>query len=114
METKHTKGEWQLKESTGVFKIIDPNGKKDSNGKRLNIANVFYEEAWRDGIVSNLGRLESEVRRTKEEAEANAKLIAASPDLLEALLIAHDIIALRQPERPELNIIKNAINKAIK
>lgn len=60
METKHTKGEWESKEiftDTGsYFKVI-------SGG--ISICNI--------------------ITRNMEEAEYNAKLIAASPEMLESL-----------------------------
>jgi hypothetical protein len=84
-EVSNTVTEWEIKDCVGVIKIIDKNGKKNKDGKRLNVANVFYEEAWQDNFVSGLGRKQSEVRRTKKEAEANAKLIKSAPDLLGSL-----------------------------
>lgn len=65
METKHTKGEWEVankNEQKKWFNISSPSGI---------IARSFYGEL--EPIVYDY------------EAEANAKLIAAAPDLLEAL-----------------------------
>lgn len=84
METKHTQGRWYI-------------------GVRRN--NIFSTD--------NSSNLKISVQcDNSEELQYNAKLIAAAPELLEALMIAHDIIALRHAERPELIQIKNAIKKA--
>ena len=61
METNHTKGQWTVGK-TSNFEYMDI----DCNGQR--ITSVYT------GIESN------------PEAEANAKLIAAAPELLEALV----------------------------
>ncbi len=57
---------------------------------------------------------------TVEQAEANAKLIAAAPELLEALILARAVILSKRdmdglsPKGSEiLNKINSAINKAI-
>lgn len=52
-----------------------------------------------------------EVASIIEEAEANAKLIAASKDLLEALVKTQEW--LKDTNLPQLVMINNAINKAI-
>ncbi len=61
---KITKGEWKLSKKAGTDDLARI---KDSNG------NIIADCFW-------LGE-----DRSKEEAEANAKLMAASKDLLEAL-----------------------------
>lgn len=89
MKTKHTTGEWEvvkIKDGDTSYKVCAIGDKTNSDGKRLVLANCFFEEAWNDSFMPELGRKQSEVRRTRECALANAKLIAASPELLEALL----------------------------
>jgi hypothetical protein len=73
METKHTKGEWEVanqSEQKKWFNISSPSGI---------IARSFYGEL--EPIVYDY------------EAKANAKLIAASPYLLEALIKINGLIA---------------------
>lgn len=67
METKHTKGEWEV---TNQY----PNG-LSSLAEHIEIKS----EQWSIAAVFTDGE-------SKEEAEANAKLIAAAPELLEALI----------------------------
>ena len=62
METKHTQGEWSVSKTVNDYAIHTEGSPKD-------IALVYeYSRAI-----------------PKEEAEANAKLIAAAPDLLQSL-----------------------------
>lgn len=70
MKPEFTPGPWRIKltERFGPW-VVDDNG-------------------WHVAEVSVLHR---EIR-TREETDANARLIAAAPDLLEALLVAHDHI----------------------
>ena len=68
--SKHTKGEWDLADNgmddKHQFSVVAYN----SDGCRL-IADTYLN------------------RKNKEESEANAKLIAAAPDLLDALQSAY-------------------------
>ncbi len=83
METKHTKGEWHTN-STGVF----------SDSGRL-IANCVG-----DGIYFT------------DEDKANARLIAAAPDLLGALIKVYTKkIKYGTIGTEELSLMINAINK---
>ena len=102
METKHTKGEWEVanqSEQKKWFNISSPSGI---------IARSFY------------GKLEPIVY--DYEAKANAKLIAAAPDLLEALqkvkseLMYENLINKEKSSgrnwQVELDIINQVIKKA--
>ena len=85
---KHTKGEWEV----------------DGNG-------IFPK-----GLSSNIAIVQSRV--TNEESEANAKLIAAAPELLEALMSTR-MLNLHLYEEGTIGHrvyteINNAINKATK
>ncbi|MCP4986741.1 MAG: hypothetical protein GY928_12010 [Colwellia sp.] len=86
---KGTKGKWEIIQKNPehrAFRVFSKGDKRSSkNNKRLVLANVIYETAWSDPYVANMGRSEVDVRRNEIEAEANAKLIAAAPRLLEAL-----------------------------
>lgn len=90
---KHTGGEW------GVA-MIDGGEADDEivtqvNGCLVNIAAVFGQGEYSEARPK--GEEEPHYEVSKEEAEANAKLIAASPDLLAALVACE--AALRLIER---------------
>ena len=94
METKHTKGEWE------VFKPDHMGCTNVSIGKNAGF-NQFVE-LWHH-------------QNSKEESEANAKLIAAAPELLEALININNILnSAYQSSKDEeiLDITINAIKKA--
>lgn len=89
----HTPGTWEVHtneklEKTSRLAITADKAKK-VNGHSLFVASVHYEKAWQDKFVANMGRKEEDVRRFKEEAEANAKLIAKAPQMLDLLLKIH-------------------------
>lgn len=92
MEFKHTEGPW--------FVVDNPpnnNGSTDTSiygGRGVYVADVYYGYVGSEGI-------------SKVEAIANAHLIAAAPDLLEALQYA-----LPYLERGELGMARVAIAKA--
>ena len=94
MEFKGTKGEWQSREMSEGFCV---------GLKQYNV--LHFVNCWDKGI----GGLKS-----TEEAEANAKLIAAAPDLLEALqdLVSH--VRLDLLPRTTADKITQAIEKALK
>lgn len=79
--TKHTQGEW------GVAKI--DNGQADDeivstvNGCMVNIASVFGAGEYSE--YRPAGEVEPSYEVSKEEAAANALLLAAAPALLEAV-----------------------------
>ena len=86
MESKHTKGEWTATQTS----ISDSNGV---------IATTYVNTAKR-----YIG---------KQEAEANAKLIAAAPELLEALITIRDYSNAFNECPPKMkDFIINALNKA--
>jgi len=71
METKFTKEKW-LRDGTTVYALHQKGWVK---GKPL-MTNRFYLQVYPDYNIPE----------AKEESEANAKLIAAAPDLLNALI----------------------------
>ena len=82
METKHTKGEWILNEKSS--EIVSSNDCSKNGGIDV-IANCYcgfdYES-------------------TMDECKANAKLIAASPELLEALNESYEFIKILMKQLP--------------
>ncbi len=98
METKHTKGEWSFQDLPAHNRY----GIYSNESEFLAVA--FYQ-------------------KTKAEAEANAKLICAAPQLLESLIEAQKLIEVVRQYMPKSikntdkfhfeNISANVINKAI-
>jgi hypothetical protein len=86
MKTKHTKGEWH----------VTPNGE----------------------YVGTLGQGKTGVcmilMKGREEGQANAKLIASAPELLEALLAVQKDLEQFSLLPSTENLVNNAILKAIK
>lgn len=85
METKHTQGEWKVSPANKTRVLVD-----------------------RDILISD-ARVTIPIGR--EEAEANAKLIAAAPDLLEALKYVKRFLVSTEVD---INFIDQAIKKATK
>jgi hypothetical protein len=85
--SKHTPGPWELEIITGAYVTADG----------THIADVHH------------GRTAT----AKAEGHANARLIAAAPELLEALCLAHDYLAGNGwDDDPRLDTIRAAIAKA--
>jgi len=94
METKHTKGEWIIKPSASeLYSDI-----QTQDGKRI-CECKSYGEGFNDA--------------TEDEREANAKLIAAAPELLKALIDClylidqHDKTGVKAFEKAKLAIKKS-------
>lgn len=85
---KHTKGEWRIFPSSN--KLIQINSEKMHS-------------------VCDVWAINGE---SKEELEANAKLIAAAPYLLEALIEVEEWAAKFGLGKDQYNKVINAINKA--
>jgi len=104
MKTKHTPGEWKLIETFNHFCISDRDDFMSTNNEFGNIATVDQN------AINYCG---------KKEANANAKLIAAAPDMLDALMVAKahleyaiEFGAGAGGETKAIMIIDRAINKA--
>ena len=84
--SKHTQGEWSVmtKHTPGEW-FIEKELPTEHPGIEANVFGKFFSVViWGDAEDTND---DSGVRgRTPEEAMANARLIAAAPDLLEALI----------------------------
>lgn len=93
MKRKHTKESWS------IFQERDGNFVITAGEKTLCMSSMTDIE---DGIVK------------KEEAKANAKLIAASPELLEIAFDLHQLITQKKQITPAtLSKLKRVINKAL-
>lgn len=102
METKHTKGQWSV---TNIFGGRDA---KDSEGSIV-IASDIEDRTWiaeAKGSHVNSGM-------ELEEFQANAKLIAAAPDLLKTLTLVKSWIERGKSFESEMKVIIDlAIAKA--
>ena len=95
METKHTKGGWVITNEVEFESTIET-----SSGIRI-------------AQVKSFGKNGSFNDATFEEKEANAKLIAAAPELLEAFIKLYNAIDSCTDLTPELLIeCKKTIKKA--
>lgn len=93
METKHTKGEW---------KAVKP------NNSQIFISSEYH------GAICQLPREYGGVDGI-EEAEANAKLISAAPDLLKSILELKEMSERKiEPTEEEFNEADLRLNAAIK
>jgi len=99
MEFKGTKGRWQVKhsESKTAFNVVGT-----VLGGRYKIARCPYLQS--EKLVDITNSLE------KKEAKANARLIAAAPELLDACIEALKFVDV---EEPAFDVLQAAINKAI-
>ena len=99
MENKFTQGEWEVASVDYV-----------ENTKQLHVL-----VKGKGGLVCTLFHL-SGASSVKEEAEANAKLIAAAPDMLEALndLVEHivSVLPFGKQDIKKILAAKQAIKKA--
>ena len=69
MTTSHTPGPWETQELEYSFRVVDHRAMKFNNSRICDV------QHWSAGIRGP----------DREEARSNARLIAAAPDLLEAL-----------------------------
>ena len=79
-EFKGTPGPWYVEELTGIAVCRIHTSDSDADGSWL--SNIYDETSW-------------------ERCKANARLIAAAPELLEALQAAREAFALRGLDRDE-------------
>ncbi len=105
IKTAYTKGEWKTSNKAGTQNLC-----RIINQDHIHVADCF---CFASGIKN-------------EEAEANAKLIAAAPNLLEACIWAKDVIKkladegkypdflLKENGGDGIMTLVDAINKAIK
>lgn len=94
-EFKGTKGPWRVSEKRGDM-IDIRHGDNSIGAMSLNLARVTARQCW------------------ASEAEANAKLIAASPDLLEALQeVLYELSTAREVHDGTIRQADAAIAKAL-
>lgn len=99
METKHTKGKWVIYPGLNSFEFPGIEAIHESgNFSIVCVGNDF------EGVQG----------RNKDEIQANAKLIAAAPDLLEALQELYDFTNNYFGGSPAGKFARNTAFKAIK
>lgn len=96
METKHTKGPWKVDDQT-----------KDWQGKDSDWRNGFRISAADNCHLAQVGFLDA---RYKHQAEANARLIAAAPNLLDAC--KHALECVLTGELASQDMLETAITHA--
>lgn len=102
MTSKHTPGPWRYDFDGDDFPIV---GRPTWECTRYGV-----KGEWSIALVHCLGE---ESQEDGNEAEANARLIAAAPELLEALKLAHDYLCGDGWEDDErLKPINEALSKA--
>ncbi len=93
MTTNHTPGPWKKARNSSFWEVVTP---------------------FQDQLIDEADEFSPSVAyawgSTEEEAEANASLIAAAPDLLEALQLAEHVIS--KAGYPVDSSITRAISKA--
>lgn len=85
---KHTQGEWIIKHSEHNREFLMIRSSKvpvSKKGTEFSICKVQFQREWQSPYLSGLGRKRDEIQIIEEQAEANAKLIAASPKMLSEL-----------------------------
>jgi hypothetical protein len=105
METKHSEGPWSVSLYTNVGDERQIWSDKVVNGDQKHIANVFTNHTWEEKLRF--------CKIDREEQIANAKLIAASPDLLNACNFALQGIKNGQADELTVKILEDAISKAV-
>lgn len=92
METKHTKGQWMI----------------NKNSLNQQVPYIIHSEY---GRIANILNYDSSIEWIAE-SEANAKLIAAAPELLEALNRAYNDFKNSRWTEETYDLIEIAIKKA--
>lgn len=111
MEMKHTKGKWIADIRTGCFAIV-PEEKKENCLSGASETAIAFQSG--RGEESQPGGY----RYLTEEQEANAKLMAASPELLEELMtrcnmtggLCGDYMSLEYPSDVDISFCPMAKN----
>jgi hypothetical protein len=102
MKAKHTPGPWYVELGyKGGAKYPGIESENDVS------VVVWGDDTIEDDLVGVQGR-------TKKEAKANAKLIASSPDLLQALVAVSAAIQNRELLNDELRSVMDQVDNAIK
>ena len=96
MENKFTKGEWEIEHDNSA------------HGKHISVGPVVLYYPWND-------------KEAEQEAKANAALIAAAPEMLEALWCINEAFEYAKDDgrqhvlsSEDMNLIKSALKSATK
>lgn len=103
MELKHTKGQWKADIRLDCFAIVPESEKEDCLSGARETAVVYQSGRGEEGSPGHY-------RYLTEEQEANAKLLAAAPELLEELMercnmtrgLCGDFMSLEYPSNEDL------------
>ena len=116
---KHTPGPWGHWIDAGKYVVTGPSAAHAMVAEKAIRNSDHLGAGWRDSfhVLSHIGRVPAlALGDSEEEAKANARLIAAAPDLLQALQLvaAHipEIIASGILTAAETDTIRASITKA--
>lgn len=111
MTTKHTPGPWSaIQVYSDAVTVVDANGFEIVEAESIAILSEYSEKL----KISHWGQSKDSHRvLSEEEQAANAHLIAAAPELLEALgVVMHLCDIIGAPDGPALDMARAAIAKA--
>lgn len=103
---RHTPGPWEAEHR----KSDPPDGPNDPGYWSIDATINHQRATYGDGPVADT--MNRDYRIHPDEDRANARLIAAAPDLLDALIECHNLLALRGLEGQSTDAAKIAIAKA--
>jgi hypothetical protein len=102
MEFKGTKGEWIFNNS-----FVNP-----SNDNKGSLGSILCNDYYIFQVFDNINMFE---KLRKEEAQANAKLIACAPEMLDVLKESFNLMdKLQMPTEFEIAQLRNKLHSLIK
>lgn len=106
-ETKWTPGPWEVTNGTDVFTQL---GANNADGLA-----AMHNDGWYIADCSSIKTYTADdeiAEISRGEAKANARLIAAAPELYEALVIARDYALYANAEPGDIGLIDAALSRA--